>query len=74
MKKYAVALLQLFAATIGQNIINDLNQDFFENNDTGLSIFDDISTIFNIDFNQLGLSILDIVLNNKITRITDKKN
>lgn len=73
VKKYAVALLQLFAATIGQNIINDLNQDFFENNDTGLSIFDDISTIFNIDFNQLGLSILDIVLNNKITRITDKK-
>lgn len=73
VKKYAVALFQLFVCVIGQRAINDLNQDFFEKNDTDLFIFDDISNLFNIDLNIIGTSILDIVLSSKITYISDKK-
>lgn len=72
VKKYAAAILQLFICVIGQNIVNDLNQDIFEKNDTGLSIFDDISTLFNIDFNRLGFPILDIVLSSKVVCISDR--
>ena len=49
-----------------------MNQDIFEKNDTGLSIFDDISTLFNIDFNRLGFPILDIVLSSKVVCISDR--
>lgn len=72
LKKYASAILQLFVCVIGQNIVKDLNQEIFEKNETELSIFDDISTIFSMDFSSLGTSILNIVIDNHIDNISDK--
>lgn len=72
VKKYASAILQLFVCVIGQHIVKDLNQEIFEKNETELSIFDDISTIFSMDFTSLGTSILNIVIDNQIDNISEK--
>jgi len=69
LKKYASAILQLFVCVIGQKVIRDLNQELFEQNDTNLSIFDDMTTNFNMDFSRLGVTILEIVLDNDVKEI-----
>ena len=72
LKKYATAILQLFVCVIGEKVVKNLNHDLFEQNETNLSIFDDLATDFTIDFNILSETILDIVLDNNISTIEIK--
>lgn len=69
LKIYASAILQLYVCYIGQNIVKDLNQEMFEKNETELSIFDDISNIFSMNFTSLGTSIFNIVIDKQFDEL-----
>lgn len=71
LKRYASALLQLYICVIGSKVIDDLNQELFQKNETNLSIFDDMTSNFNMDFGRLGSVILDIVMDNNVNKISD---
>lgn len=62
LRRYVTSFLQLLVGAHGQALVQKLNQELFEAAPDDLPIFDDISGIFKIEFNRVGSTALELLL------------
>ena len=62
LKRYVTAFLQLLVGAHGQDLVCKLNQELFETAPDDLPIFDDISGMFRLEFNRIGSTALELLL------------
>lgn len=62
LKRYVTAFLQLLVGAHGQSLVQRLNQELFEAAPDDLPIFDDISGMFKLEFNRVGSTALELLL------------
>ncbi|GIM45843.1 hypothetical protein DNHGIG_13920 [Collibacillus ludicampi] len=59
------AILELLVGSCGQRLISKLNEELFESAPERLSVFDDLSGIFSLDYRNVGQTGMEIVLEEK---------
>jgi hypothetical protein len=62
LKRYVTSFLQLLVGAHGQSLVQRLNQELFEAAPDDLPIFDDISGMFKLEFNRVGSTALELLL------------
>ncbi|WP_406665345.1 hypothetical protein [Gallaecimonas sp. GXIMD1310] len=62
LKRYVTAFLQLLVGAHGQALVQRLNQELFEAAPDDLPIFDDIAGMFRLEFNRIGSTALELLL------------
>lgn len=62
LKRYVTSFLQLLVGAHGQTLVQRLNQELFESAPDDLPIFDDISGMFRLEFNRIGSTALELLL------------
>jgi len=62
LKRYVTAFLQLLVGAHGQALVQRLNQELFEAAPDDLPIFDDIAGMFRLEFNRVGSTALELLL------------
>lgn len=62
LKRYVTAFLQLLIGAHGQDLVQRLNQELFEAAPDDLPIFDDITGMFRLEFNRVGSTALELLL------------
>ena len=62
LKRYVTAFLQLLIGAHGQDLVRKLNQELFESAPDDLPIFDDVAGIFRLEFNRVGSTALELLL------------
>ncbi|MNM76447.1 hypothetical protein D3C81_882730 [compost metagenome] len=62
LRRYASAFLQLLVGAHGQSLVQRLNQELFEAAPDDIPIFDDISGMFRLEFNKVGTTALELLL------------
>ncbi|HIF9430034.1 TPA: hypothetical protein ACX6R9_001966 [Photobacterium damselae] len=62
LKRYVTSFLQLLVGAHGQQLVQRLNQELFETAPDDLPIFDDISGMFKLEFNRVGSTALELLL------------
>lgn len=66
IERYATAILQLLIGAYGQELVQKVNQEIFTEAPDDLSIFDDISGMFRLEFDKVGNTALDLLLNSGV--------
>lgn len=69
LKRIIRAFLELLIGAKGQNLVAQLNEDLFEAAPDKLSIFDDFSGIFSLNYKDVGQTGLEIVIEDKPSEI-----
>jgi hypothetical protein len=67
LRRYVASFLQLLVGAYGQSLVQRLNQELFESAPDDLPIFDDISGMFRLEFNKVGVTALELLLEEKRT-------
>lgn len=62
IEKYAVSILQLLIGAYGQELVQKVNQEIFTEAPDDLTIFDDISGMFRLEFDKIGNTALELLL------------
>lgn len=62
LRRYVTAFLQLLVGAHGQDLVRRLNQELFEAAPDDLPIFDDVSGMFRLEFNRIGSTALELLL------------
>ncbi len=62
IEKYASSILQLLIGAYGQELVQRVNQEIFTEAPDDLSIFDDITGMFRLEFDRIGNAALDLLL------------
>lgn len=62
IEKYATSILQLLIGAYGQELVQKVNQEIFTKAPDDLTIFDDISGMFRMEFDKVGNTALDLLL------------
>lgn len=62
LRRYVTAFLQLLVGAHGQDLVRRLNQELFETAPDDLPIFDDVSGMFRLEFNRIGATALELLL------------
>lgn len=62
LRRYVTAFLQLLVGAHGQDLVRKLNQELFEAAPDDLPIFDDVSGMFRLEFNRIGSTALELLL------------
>ena len=62
LKRYATSFVQLLVGAHGQDLVQKLNQELFEEAPDDLPIFDDISGMFKLEFSRVGATALELLL------------
>lgn len=62
IEKYATSILQLLIGAYGQELVQKVNQEIFTEAPDDLTIFDDISGLFRLEFDKIGNTALDLLL------------
>jgi len=62
LKRYVTSFLQLLVGAHGQALVQRLNQELFEAAPDDLPIFDDIAGMFRLEFNRIGSTALELLL------------
>ena len=62
LRRYVTSFLQLLVGAHGQALVQRLNQELFEAAPDDLPIFDDISGMFKLEFNRVGSTALELLL------------
>ncbi len=65
LRRYIIAFLQLLVGAYGQDVVQKLNEELFESAPDDLPIFDDIFGMFRLEFDRVGSTALDLLLNEK---------
>lgn len=72
LKRYAIAFLQLLVGAHGHDLVKKLNEELFLNTPDDLPIFDDVFGMFKLEFNRVGTTALELLLNeNRCFEIND---
>ncbi|MDF9407204.1 hypothetical protein L7E55_02340 [Pelotomaculum isophthalicicum JI] len=72
LRRYAASFIQLLVGAHGQDLVQRLNQKLFTEAPDDIPIFDDISGMFRLEFNRVGLTALELLLEEKRTFNTDE--
>ncbi|MBY7959244.1 SIR2 family protein [Vibrio fluvialis] len=67
LRRYVTAFLQLLVGAHGQDLVRRLNQELFEAAPDDLPIFDDVSGMFRLEFNRIGSTALELLLEERRT-------
>lgn len=62
IEKYATSILQLLIGAYGQELVQKVNQEIFTEAPDDLTIFDDISGLFRLEFDKIGNTALELLL------------
>lgn len=62
LQRYAASFIQLLVGAHGQDLVQRLNQELFTEAPDDIPIFDDISGMFRLEFNRVGLTALELLL------------
>ncbi len=62
IERYATSILQLLIGAYGQELVQKVNQEIFTEAPDDLTIFDDISGMFRLEFDKIGNTALDLLL------------
>ena len=62
LRRYASAFIQLLVGAYGQDLVQRLNREIFEQAPDDISIFDDITGMFKVEYNKVGLTALELLL------------
>lgn len=65
LRRYVSSFLQLLVGAHGQTLVQRLNQELFEAAPDDIPIFDDISGMFRLEFNKVGATALELLLEEK---------
>lgn len=65
LKRYTIAFLQLLVGAYGQDFVQSLNEELFESAPDDLPIFDDVFGMFRLEFDRVGSTALELLLNEK---------
>lgn len=63
LRRYVIAFLQLIIGAYGQDFVQNLNEELFESAPDDIPIFDDIFGMFRLEFDRVGSTALDLLLN-----------
>lgn len=63
LRRYTIAFLQLLVGAYGQDFVQSLNEELFESAPDDLPIFDDIFGMFRLEFDRVGSTALELLLN-----------
>lgn len=64
------AILELLVGSCGQRLISKLNEELFESAPDKLSVFDDLSGVFSLDYRSVGQTGMEIVLGDAARPVT----
>lgn len=67
LRRYVIAFLQLLVGAYGQDFVQNLNEELFESAPDDLPIFDDIFGMFRLEFERVGSTALELLLNEERT-------
>ena len=62
IEKYATSILQLLIGAYGQELVQKVNQEIFTEAPDDLTILDDISGLFRLEFDKIGNAALELLL------------
>lgn len=62
LEKYLRSVIQIYIGSMGQNLVASLNQEIFSRAPEDISVFDDVSGLFQIEIGQAGLSAYELVI------------
>lgn len=62
IKRIVRAFLELLIGALGQNLVSQLNEELFTAAPDGLSVFDDLSGIFTLNYKDVGQTGMEIVI------------
>ena len=71
LRRYVTSFLQLLVGAHGQTLVQKLNQELFETAPDDLPIFDDISGLFKLEFNRVGSTALELLLEEQRSFVID---
>lgn len=73
LRRYVIAFLQLLVGAYGQEFVQNLNEELFESAPDDIPIFDDIFGMFRLEFDKVGSTALELLLNEKRNFDTSEK-
>lgn len=65
LRRYVTAFLQLLIGAHGQDLVRKLNEELFETAPDDLPIFDDVTGMFRLEFDRIGSTALELLLEEK---------
>lgn len=65
LRRYVTAFLQLLIGAHGQDLVRKLNEELFESAPDDLPIFDDVTGMFRLEFDRVGSTALELLLEEK---------
>lgn len=71
LKKLILATLQLYIGSLSQELISSLNEELFSRAPEDMSVFDDLSGIFRLEYTQAGLSAYETIMDERIDNLKD---
>lgn len=69
LEKYVRSVIQIYIGSLGQTLAVSLNQEVFSRAPDDLSVFDDITGIFEIEVGQAGLSAYELIMDKPLKEI-----
>lgn len=65
------SFLELLIGAFGQSLVSDLNEELFEQAPDELSVFDDLTSIFTLDYKNAGQTGIEILLEETIESVKE---
>lgn len=62
IKKFCRSILELLIGAYGEDLVHNLNDGIFEKKPDSIDIFDDLGSIFSLDYSAAGLNALSLLL------------
>ncbi|MBZ4654993.1 MAG: hypothetical protein JG781_2350, partial [Peptococcaceae bacterium] len=73
LQRYAASFIQLLVGAHGQELVQRLNQELFTEAPDDITIFDDISGMFRLEFQRVGFTALELLLEERRAFRTDEQ-
>lgn len=70
-REFCRAILELLIGACGEQLVHNLNDGIFEKKPDEIDIFDDLGSIFSLDYRGAGLTGLELLLNREESEISD---
>lgn len=72
LQRHVRAILELLVGSCGQRLVSKLNEELFEAAPEKLTVFDDLSGIFSLNYQNIGQTGMEIVLEEKPKHVTSQ--
>lgn len=73
-REFCRAILELLIGACGEQLVHNLNDGIFEKKPDEIDIFDDLGSIFSLDYRGAGLTGLELLLNREESEISESAN